>query len=413
MIPARTSGLHRNNSISTLLLGFLPAVAGSAISFLLNIFFVWGLISVAIGRFRFQLTKPDRVLAVTFSSFVILEFATAMLGENRMEGLHSTVWLLTFLSPWVLTSRLRAGENSNYIRHYAIGAAFGSIAGMLFALVQIALGWRSEGGAGNADVFAIMSLCLAAVAGLNITSERPWERTLAACGVLAGIVAIVLSLTRGVLIAAGPVIVLLILYAPRRWMEILRSRAVLLAAAVSLAVVVAVRDYLMARISYSIHEFSSVLEGGYSASVGERLHLWTAASDAFIQSPLWGYGVQNRMSAIKPFLIRDGVPVQSFTHAHNAFLSFALDGGILVVAALLAVLAVPVVISCRASRDENYRQRLFLALAVSLIYFTAGMTQIMFKHDIMDSFFIFTAILISASIPVVTNSANEQHNRPK
>jgi hypothetical protein len=43
--------------------------------------------------------------------------------------------------------------------------------------------------------------------------------------------------------------------------------------------------------------------------------------------------------------------------------------------------------------------RLFLALIVSTTYAVSGMTQIMFKHDIMDAFFVFCAILIAASIP--------------
>jgi hypothetical protein len=76
-----------------------------------------------------------------------------------------------------------------------------------------------------------------------------------------------------------------------------------------------------------------------------------------------------------------------------------LDGGILVLSALIAIICAPIAVSLRAPHDENYRLRLFMALAVTGAYVLCGMTQIMFKHDIMDSFFIFFAIVLAASVP--------------
>ncbi|MBN9252537.1 MAG: hypothetical protein J0I86_18515, partial [Mesorhizobium sp.] len=110
------------------------------------------------------------------------------------------------------------------------------------------------------------------------------------------------------------------------------------------------------------------------------------------------------MASLVPELSKDDLPIRGFTHAHNGFLSFALDGGMLTLTALVAVLCVPVFIAWRAPRDSSYRARLFLALIVSISYAVSGMTQIMFKHDIMDAFFVFCAILIAASIPAGSGS---------
>src|SRR5690606_18482714 len=97
-------------------------------------------------------------------------------------------------------------------------------------------------------------------------------------------------------------------------------------------------------------------------------------------------------------LAGDGLPIHNFTHAHNAFISSMLDGGIVVLGALLAVLAVPTLVAWRSAHDASYRKRLFLAAQIAMVYATCGLSQIMFKHDIMDSFFIFTAAMVAASV---------------
>src|SRR5690606_42030680 len=74
---------------------------------------------------------------------------------------------------------------------------------------------------------------------------------------------------------------------------------------------------------------------------------------------------------------------------------------ILGLAGLVAVLLVPVAICWHAPQDEIYRLRLFMAVSVTGAYALCGLTQIMFKHDIMDSFFIFCSIVLAASIPDV------------
>lgn len=154
-----------------------------------------------------------------------------------------------------------------------------------------------------------------------------------------------------------------------------------------------------------MREFERFGTDGYSANIGERLRLWAAAWRAFLESPVWGYGIQNRMDVLLPDLIADGHTVTRFSHAHNAYLSAALDGGVLAVAALLTMLAAPVVVAWRAPRDHDYRRRLFLAVILVTCYALIGLTQVLFKHDIMDSFYIFACAIIGASIPAGPETA--------
>ncbi len=168
--------------------------------------------------------------------------------------------------------------------------------------------------------------------------------------------------------------------------------------ALAIVVAYAAADLLQLRAVETLEEVQRVLAGRSSENIGERLRLWTAGVKAIGESPVWGYGIQNRMSEVAKYLAGDGLPIHDFTHAHNAFISSMLDGGVVVLAALLAVLAMPTLIAWRAPRGPDYRKRLFLAAQIAIVYATCGLSQIMFKHDIMDSFFIFTAVMVAAGI---------------
>lgn len=394
------NAFERNNAISVFLMGAMPAVAGSAISVALGMFFVWGVISLALRRFEFRLTRHDKAIAWTFTVFVALILLTAVIGENPAQIRGHILWLAPFLSVWVVIPRLRATPDLDYLTIFMIGAAVGAIGALAIGFVQVVgLDQRAEGGAGNAAVFGMMALCLAGVAGLNITDERRNYRMLAIAGTVAGLLAVVLSLTRGVAMVAVFTVLVLVIYAPRRWMPTsMRFAWIVLAGVVAVALYGAA-DLISARFMLTVDEIGKVMDGENSANVGERLRLWGAGWTAILESPVWGHGIQNRMAKVAEVLALDGGHMRDFTHAHNAFITFAIDGGIIVFVAVLAVLVVPVAVAWRAPQDENHRRRFFLALQICSIYALCGLSQIMFKHDIMDAFFVFSAILVAASIP--------------
>ena len=421
-IPARfldAAGLERplnsfdrNNAVSVFLMGALPAVAGSAISFMLAAFFVWGLLSLALGRFPFRMTHEDRLLAWTFTAFAALVVTTGLLAENRIEVFRATIWLLPFLSLWVVIPRLRASPKLDYLGLYIAGAVVGCIGALVFAGGEIFLSGanRAEGGAGNSVIFAVMCLCLAGMAGLAINAPGRMYRTLAAVAVLAGLIAVVFSVTRGVLLAGVPVMIVVLGYALRAWLSIVLRPIALIPVFAGSLLLYANWSMIKWRLwTVSFREFGQISDNELTSSLGERLRLWDAAWSAFLDSPLWGHGIQYRMEALVPYLAGDGQSFRGFTHPHNGFLAAAVDGGLVVLASLLALLAMPLVVAWRAPRDDAWRRRLFLALVLVTVYVTVGMTQIMFNHDIMDSFFIFTAIVVAVSIPDGRTAGSSDH----
>ena len=389
-----------NNAISVFLMGALPAVAGSAISFLLGTFFVWGVFSLWRRRFPFRLTRSDRAMAGTFSAFALLNLVCALLAENPLQAFTKGLWLLPFLSLWVVIPRLRASPTLDYLKLYIAGAVVGCFAALAIALIQLGiLGMRVSGGAGNAAVFAVMCLCLTGMAGLAIDARRRSLRLVALVAMLAGSIAIAPSLSRSTVLALVPVLILLFFYAPGRWRTIALHPVALVALGGAGLLLYTMWDVIDRRFLHTLWEVGQLLSDRHTTSIGERFRLWNVAWQAFKDAPVWGYGFQNRMDVVNAFLAQDGLRIYEFSHPHNGFLAAALDGGVVVLASLLVVLAMPVAVAWRAPRDEAHRRRLFLALIVSVAYALTGLANIIFKHDILDSFYIFTAIVVAASIP--------------
>ena len=276
------SSFDRNNAISVFLMGALPSVAGSAISVLLNVFFVWGIISLLRGRYEFRLTPTDRIICWTFTMFVASVLLTALAGENRARIPQETTWLLPYLSVWVIIPRLRASRDIDYLEIFIRGAGAGAICGMVLGLIQVVwLNQRAEGGAGNAAVYAIMSLCLAAIAGLAVSSASIRLRRLAAAATIAGLVAVALSLTRGVMLASIWIGIILLVYSPRGWRSVFKPLVLLgLAASAAMVAYVDGWDFLLNRFMQTVTEIHLIVADGYSRSIGERLRLWEAGLQA-------------------------------------------------------------------------------------------------------------------------------------
>lgn len=210
----------------------LPAVAGSAISFLLVIFIIWSIISIASGRLELRLSASDKVLASAFSLHVGMILLTGLVGGNRGALAGSTYWLIPFLGLWLLLPRLRASPQLDYLGLFVKGAVIGALAALAFAVVEVTAlhSYRAEGGAGNAIIFAAMALCLAGIAGLGIRRGDGSISVVNLLAVVAGFGAVALSLSRGVFLAIPAILLCLMLSARNHGTLIRRVQALVIAA---------------------------------------------------------------------------------------------------------------------------------------------------------------------------------------
>lgn len=409
-----SDGIARNNAIGTFLMGALPAVAGSAVSFLLNAFFVWAVLSLAVGRFPFRMSAGEKMIATTLSVYAVSILVTALAAVRHVGLIESTLWLLPFFSAWFLVPRLRASPTIDYLFIFCLGASIGAIAGCLLGIVQLLAGdIRPAGGAGNTAIYGVSCLLLGCFSALNVNNSHALVRRLAVAGLLAGLLGTLLSQTRGTWFAAIPALGLVFAYAPARWQQMRKGYGALWLSVFCLAAILITADLFWSRVEYTSSELETIAkEEDFSSSIGERLKLWEASILAITASPLSGYGIQNRMLAIQSLHSALGSGLSPFTHAHNLLLTAFLDGGIIVAVALVALLASPIVIAKNSGSTPEHRKRFYLAVILVATYVTNGMSQIMFKHDIMDSLFIYAALVVAVSAQGGGPAAAARHVRP-
>ncbi len=161
------------------------------------------------------------------------------------------------------------------------------------------------------------------LAALLVNSERRWMWRLLAAGYLPlGLVAVLLTASRGGFVAAvvalGGSAVLLAYGHPKR----------VLAGAFALPPLAALLWWIIPRGSFErLATIPEQLQGG---DLNQRLNIWTAGWHAFVKAPVLGTGAGTFVSA---------AGTASIDTAHNTALSIAVSGGLVELTLAMAILA--------------------------------------------------------------------------
>ncbi|MGH6861416.1 MAG: O-antigen ligase family protein, partial [Phyllobacterium sp.] len=343
LIPSRGHfvGIERNNRIFTFMFALFPGLLASGTSVTLACALIWAVISLAAKRFPFTLTRTDKIVALCVSFYVLATILSIVIHPEPAEGKTFLLKMIPFLAVWTVLPRLRVGIAGRLVPFLIIGAGVGMVGSLLFSIVQITfLEGRAEGGAGNAAVFGLFTVLFASISLLNAHSENRTERMIAIAGFACGLVCAFLSGTRSAWLVIPFHFAILFWYL--RGQEMPRVSRALKLGLVVLVLAVAATAGMKVKERYHALESDIILldeKPDSLSSLKARLMLWKGAKKAFLSSPLTGQGPQNRMIAVNKALNLPPNKQLSFTHVHNGFLNAAVDGGILGILGVLALLA--------------------------------------------------------------------------
>ena len=229
------------------------------------------------------------------------------------------VWLLWEFteSPQDVRDLLRAFVAGSWVLALLTLANFGSAEAVAAGQIRFV----AEGQDPN-DVARFLDLSFP-LAAVLLTSERRWAGRLLALGYLPlGLVAVVLTASRGGFVAAMLALTGCGLLLMRQY-----GRAVL-AGAVALPIVAAGLWFTVPRETLDrLATIPSQLQGG---DLNQRLNIWDAGWHAFVQSPLIGTGAGSFVSAAR---------LHPLDTAHNAALSILVGGGLCAFFLFLGVVA--------------------------------------------------------------------------
>jgi O-antigen ligase len=140
-------------------------------------------------------------------------------------------------------------------------------------------------------------------------------------------------------------------------------------------------------------------DGNYDSSMGARVYLWTLAWQSIQESPWIGIGGSERLKRIKiagaelPVAERERFKaVRSVGHVHNQYLHSAMDGGLVGLASILAVLAGLGAAAYFLQRTDPVASR--QVQGVLFIHATASLTNVNLAHN-------YYAIMLSLSVALI------------
>lgn len=348
-----------------------------------------------------RMTSDEKKLVGVFAAYFLIMAAFAvthavLLGSS--SGLTIMVANLPFLLAAPIFPVLRRAARPGWTGKFFAGAACGAI---LAALIVTIAGQYSEellraGFSGNPLILALGGLVvgLLCLHGALFFSGR--LRWLLVAGALASVYVILMSGTRGPLLAFGGAILLYAVIMGHRYFGLRRMLGRVVVLFVVLAGIVTIfaksDPYLAARYDLVVERLSNPAGALVAeSSIWTRLVLYEGGFRAFLDNPLAGHGRQNVLAAAKAQT--EGAPRRFFnyTHLHNGFLTDLVASGVLGLMSLFAVLLMPLIVFW------NARPVVFgSVLCVVLAYGFYGMTNLLFYHDVATLLFLAVVIVCNA-----------------
>ena len=305
------------------------------------------------GIDRLTLTSMVFVAAALVSTLLHPVGVSGLWALGKFALIPVTIWSLR------VTRRYELGPA------LWLGATAGAVAAGTVALLQVAFTdvWRPAA-LTNPILFGDLALTL----GLVAVATRPLadriasrSRTIASVAAVSlAVVASVLTQSRGSWIAGPALLVVLAL----QYRDSLSPRsATAFGLVIAFAITFAAVSHSGAPVRYlenGVGDTMAYIVGPRdlevrSTSIGARFEMWRSAAGGFRSEPIFGIGwgnLRDRFNADVDAGVR--VPrIAQYNHAHNQFISSTASGGVVGLAALLALFGVPAWMFFRALLDRD------------------------------------------------------------
>lgn len=341
-----------------------------------------------------DIAGEGRTLALALGLyFIVMTVTTALNGPIPARFIE-----LVIISPFLyfipLALLLPALAADLTLRGLGRAAMIGTLSTAILALVAtFGFGIDRPGLAtGNANVVSGLLILQSGLCMAGWWQAVRRERVLIVVSVVLGVVAVALSTgSRGALIsgaammAAGVLIAVTLL--PGRILRVV----VPVVGAVVLGGLILVGTRLAPVLSDQLAEISDPGFGDWISSMGSRFTMYKAALATIADHPWIGVGMHQRFSGTLPYYAVSPPDYIYYTHVHNLILTHGVAGGLPAIAAILLVVAAPVVITLRSgTRDPGV---LWVGIVLPTGFFALGLTETVLFQDLNTTFVLFVFLL--------------------
>ena len=246
---------------------------------------------------------------------------------------------------------------------------------------------------GNPLPFAGAFLTLGFISLLGWDERGAGSRVVGIAAMALAILIVVLwSQSRGATLAAIPLVGLAIWYMRPSRTVLLQGAALMVVVTVALISLFSDASIVSSALS-RLSKGLSVLVGegaGVDASTWQRLVMYRAGIAAWMESPIYGYGISQRFHAVLPYLPQDFG--SRYTHLHNTFVTHAVAGGLIGIFFLLTLLLTPFATNRAGQASHHFegrsctRDSRYFAWLIFLSLVGIGMTGVILNQDVSANF---------------------------
>ncbi len=384
--------------LTALLLGgalVLPYNGGYVLAYALMALTIVLVLALVLAHGRWEIGPAGWCFIAAFALI-----ALAFTIDRDWKMAVNFIFLLAFVSLTSWLRRFAAPDSAAVVSWLAL---VGSLLSMVAALVQIfwfgekrALGWWSD------PIWsAEAALILGFLALMAVPVMRSRWRYLLLAGPVLGLGIVFLSGSRGPLLAAPVILVVLLLTTFRSWWKPLVAGFAVLVLAGALVLPFAPgqmkRIERIGTVVVQLFTTGSVDEN----SAGSRVAFWKASFEAFTHRPLTGYGWSKHVKAAYKYLPeggkeydRKGNPLHGNPHLHADILDMGVSGGSMGLLAYALILLAPLLGAIRTVRDGQYRARLTGAIVLSVGYAACGLSYLMFGYEFHTTLYVCLSAIV-------------------
>lgn len=293
------------------------------------------------------------------------------------------------------------------LKNFLLAIKVGLIVIGIIVITQFLLGEARPSGVMNANIFSDIAVVMLFLSVVQVFNEKSKEQIITLIAVLAGLVAIVLSGSRGSWMSflILSLCYLYFIYKPllkgnkKRQLFLIYFFAILFALVGSQSNVSSKVETAFVNIQKwdnGSHEFSSS---------GVRMEMWRAGLASLKESPWFGYGYRNANSVTSEYAAHNQEMIAMFTHLHNEYITNLVSAGIVGLLVLLALLLIPLKIFLNSlKQDEKYFYSL-MGVMLSIGYITFGFTHIAFGEEHVNAFYVLFMSFLLPRVVRVNNAS--------
>jgi O-antigen ligase len=373
----------------------LPFNGGYVLAYALMALTIILIVALLIARGRWTIGPAGWCF---LAAFALIGIAFTVDGDAPL--MVNFIFLLAFvpLSSWL--SRYAAPDSAIVVSWVAF---VGTVVSIITALSDVYLhgAERAEGWWSDPIWAAEAALILGFIAIMAVpVMKRRWRYVLLLAPVM-GLGITFLSGSRGVLLAAPVIVVALLATTFRSWWKPVLAGFVVLVVAGALVLPFAPGQ--VKRLERIVTVFEDLFTTGSVAenSAGSRVAFWKAGYQAFLASPITGYGWSRHKKAAYEYLPEKGKEydhkgnrLQGNKHLHADILDMGVSGGLMGLAAYGLILLAPLLGAVRSKRDSQFKARLTGAIVLSVGYAACGLTYIMFGYEFHTTLYVCLAAIV-------------------